>query len=177
MQKWNILVSRVSVCIGILFPHLFCDLKWEKKYSSDQEKLLKFEAEGREFAKNMRSLAQFIQNVKGQYNFWSRQFLMGFRNLQEKLENTLFFAGQQLLPVKKSEVSFWSMEPHCILFKFFLGLLLSECKNPNRKTFGSYLGFLRQQHVIYIHCNSTTFTKIYKRQKPSYIFINIFSKI
>ena len=34
---------------------------------SDREKLLKFEAEGREFAK---SLEQFIQTVKVQNNFW-----------------------------------------------------------------------------------------------------------
>ena len=41
-----------------------------KKCSSDQEKNLKFEAEGREFAKFLRSLEQFIQTVKGQKNFW-----------------------------------------------------------------------------------------------------------
>ena len=41
-----------------------------KKCSSDQEKLSKFEAEGREFAKKFRSLEQFIQTVKGQNNFW-----------------------------------------------------------------------------------------------------------
>ena len=40
-----------------------------KNYSSDQEKLLKFEAKGQEFAKVLRSLEQFIQTVKGQYNF------------------------------------------------------------------------------------------------------------
>ena len=34
------------------------DLLWEKNWSSDQEKLLKFEAEGPEFAKNLRSLEQ-----------------------------------------------------------------------------------------------------------------------
>ena len=32
-----------------------------KKCSSDREKLLKFEAEGQEFAKFLRSLEQFIQ--------------------------------------------------------------------------------------------------------------------
>ena len=42
----------------------------EKNCSSDREKLLKFEAEGREFAKLLRSLEQFIQTVKGQNNFW-----------------------------------------------------------------------------------------------------------
>ena len=37
-----------------------------KNCSSDREKLLKFEAEGREFSKFLRSLEQFIQTVKGQ---------------------------------------------------------------------------------------------------------------
>ena len=53
---------------GILSPKLF----WpsvRKTCSSDQEKLLKFEAEGREFAKVLRSLEQFIQTVKGEKNF------------------------------------------------------------------------------------------------------------
>ena len=34
---------------------------FQNPYFSDQEKLLKFEAEGQEFAKNLRSLEQFIQ--------------------------------------------------------------------------------------------------------------------
>ena len=38
----------------------------EKKYSGVREKLLKFDAEGREFAKCLRSLEQFIRTVKGQ---------------------------------------------------------------------------------------------------------------
>ena len=41
-----------------------------KKCSGDPEKLLKLEAEGRKFAKILRSLEQFIQTVKGQNNFW-----------------------------------------------------------------------------------------------------------
>ena len=41
------------------------DLLWEKNCSSDREKLLNFEAEGREFAKVLRSPEQFIQTVKG----------------------------------------------------------------------------------------------------------------
>ena len=41
-----------------------------KNCSSNQEKLLKFEAEGQEFAKILRSLEQFIQTVKGQNIFW-----------------------------------------------------------------------------------------------------------
>ena len=40
-----------------------------KDCSSDGEKLLKFEAEGQEFAKYLRSLAQFTQTMKGQNNF------------------------------------------------------------------------------------------------------------
>ena len=42
----------------------------EKKCSSDGQKILKFKAEGREFAKFLRSLEQFIQTVKGQNNVW-----------------------------------------------------------------------------------------------------------
>ena len=41
-----------------------------KKNSCDQEKLLKFEAEGREFVNFLGSLEQFIQAVTGQNNFW-----------------------------------------------------------------------------------------------------------
>ena len=36
------------------------DLLWDKNCSSDQEKHLKFEAEGREFAKKIRLQEQFI---------------------------------------------------------------------------------------------------------------------
>ena len=41
-----------------------------KNCSSDREKLLKFKAEGQEFAKVLRSLEQLIQTVKGQNIFW-----------------------------------------------------------------------------------------------------------
>ena len=41
-----------------------------KKRSNDREKVLKFKAEGREFAKFLRSLEQFIQTLKGQNNYW-----------------------------------------------------------------------------------------------------------
>ena len=43
-----------------------------KKCSRGCEKLFKFKAEGREFAKNFRSLEQFIQTVKGWHNFWKQ---------------------------------------------------------------------------------------------------------
>ena len=43
-----------------------------KNCSSDQEFFLKFKAEGREFAKILRPLEQFIQTVKGQNNFVNR---------------------------------------------------------------------------------------------------------
>ena len=55
-----------------------------KNCCSDQEKLLKFEAE---FAKILRSLEQFIQTVRGQ-NFW--RFLISndkLERLELKLEN------------------------------------------------------------------------------------------
>ena len=43
-----------------------------KNCSSVREKLLKFEAEGREFAKFLRSLEQFIQAVKGEDIFFKQ---------------------------------------------------------------------------------------------------------
>ena len=43
-----------------------------KKCSNDQEKLLKFKAEGREFENILRSLEQFIQTMKGQKMFGNR---------------------------------------------------------------------------------------------------------
>ena len=48
-----------SMINGILFPKLFRPNMRNSCCSSDQEKLLKLEAEGREF----------IRIVKGQYNF------------------------------------------------------------------------------------------------------------
>ena len=60
-----------------LLPKLFRPTV-RKKCSSDQEKLLKFEAKGREFAKLLRSLEQFIQTVKGQNNFRNRMFFFLF---------------------------------------------------------------------------------------------------
>ena len=53
---------------GILLPKLFWPTV-RKNCSSDREKLLKFEAEGREFAKILRSLEQFIGTVNGQIIF------------------------------------------------------------------------------------------------------------
>ena len=54
---------------GILLPKMFWPTVRENCFS-DWEKLLKFEAEGPEFAKNLRSLEQFIRGVKGQNNVW-----------------------------------------------------------------------------------------------------------
>ena len=53
---------------GILLPKLFWPTV-RKNDSSDQEKLLKFEAEGREFENFLRSVEQFIQTAKGLNNF------------------------------------------------------------------------------------------------------------
>ena len=50
---------------GILFPILFLPTM-RKKGSRDREKLLKFEADGWEFATFLRSLEHFF-SVKGQY--------------------------------------------------------------------------------------------------------------
>ena len=55
---------------GIFVTKIVLTYCEKKNCSSVQEKLLKFEVEGREFANILRSLEQFIQTVKGQNNFW-----------------------------------------------------------------------------------------------------------
>ena len=45
------------------------DLLSEKNVLVIEKKILKFEAEGQEFANFLRSLEQFIQTVEGQNNF------------------------------------------------------------------------------------------------------------
>ena len=55
--SWSIITSFF---FGNLLPKLFWP-KMRKKISSDREKLLKFKAEGWEFAKNLKSREQFIQ--------------------------------------------------------------------------------------------------------------------
>ena len=54
----------------MVFCYQTCSDRLLEKESNDREKVLKFQAEGREFAKFLRSLEQFIQTVKGQNNFW-----------------------------------------------------------------------------------------------------------
>ena len=68
-DDYSIYDSQYGKITGILLPKLFWTTV-RKKNSSDWEKLLKFEAEGREFAKFLRTLENFIQTVKGQNNFW-----------------------------------------------------------------------------------------------------------
>ena len=55
---------------GILLPKLFRPTV-RKNSSCDRKENLKFEAEGQEFAKILRSLGQFIQTGKGQKKFWN----------------------------------------------------------------------------------------------------------
>ena len=69
--------ADVHICGKIITEMVFCYQNcsgqlWEKKCSSDWEKLLKFETEGRELAKILGSLEQYIWTVKGQNNFWNR---------------------------------------------------------------------------------------------------------
>ena len=60
-QWWNLkeFIVDFQDPNGILLPKLFWPTV-RKNCSSDRENLLKFEAEGREFAKVLRSLEQFI---------------------------------------------------------------------------------------------------------------------
>ena len=61
-----LLDTKNKICI--LFSKMFSQTV-RKNCSWDREKLLKFEAEGRESSKVLRSLEQFTQTVKGQNNF------------------------------------------------------------------------------------------------------------
>ena len=84
----------------LVFCYQNCsDLIPNVRKSCFSEKLLEFEAEGREFEKNLRSLKQFIQTVKVQnsfglqnafltcsWRFFRSKKLFGYRNLQEELE-------------------------------------------------------------------------------------------
>ena len=81
-QLWYVLYANVALYKTKRDPHdstmVFCyqncsDLLWEKSQGSrDREKLLKFKAEGREFANFLRSLEQFFGTMKVQNNFWNR---------------------------------------------------------------------------------------------------------
>ena len=83
-----------------------------KNCSSDREKLLKFEAEGREFTKFLKSLEQFIQTVK-QFlvtECW-RFFLSNkLEQLEVKLEKNI---GIKKHAGKVRKCSFLFGKPHC----------------------------------------------------------------
>ena len=72
-----------------------------KNCSSDREKLLKFEAEGREFAKFLRSLEQFIQTVKGQNNFWQQKAFLScsWRFLRSNKSEQLEFKLKKIIGI------------------------------------------------------------------------------
>ena len=68
---WHSMEKSRYLCmkIGIFLPKLFWPTV-RKDCSCDRQSLWNFEAEGREFAKFLRSLEQFFRRVKGQNNFW-----------------------------------------------------------------------------------------------------------
>ena len=68
-------LRKIVPTTKILVEMVFCyqnqsDLLWEKNCWSGREQFLKFETEGGEFAKFLRSVKQFVWTVKGQNNFW-----------------------------------------------------------------------------------------------------------
>ena len=68
-KKWHLTIKKVGFAfreqqLEMVFCYQSCtDLLWEKKYSKYREKLVKFEAEGREFATILRSLEHTGQNL------------------------------------------------------------------------------------------------------------------
>ena len=95
-----------------------------KNCSSDREKLLKFEAEGREFVKFLRSLEQFIQTVK-------REKILGFRNMQEKLEK--FLSNFVDLIKYLHKVINISVDGRVIIKKIFVKFHLPRLKNLTKE--------------------------------------------
>ena len=55
---------------GMVFCYQNCSDLLREKNVLVIGKILKFEVEGREFSKFLRSLEKFIQTVNGQNNFW-----------------------------------------------------------------------------------------------------------
>ena len=97
-----------------------------KNCSSDREKLLKFEAEGREFAKFLRSLEQFYSNSER-----SEQVLVA----------ECFFCSWRFLRSNKLEQLEFKLEK-------FIGISKSERKVRKKK-------FVRLKHKIGHFCNIT----------------------
>ena len=71
---------------GILLPKLFWPTV-RKNCSSDREKLLKFEAEGREFAKILLPLEQFFQTKKGIFWIITKLLIYFLTNQQYKISH------------------------------------------------------------------------------------------
>ena len=68
-RLWN-RITKIAKMVFCNENCSYCTVR--KNWYSDQEKLLKFEAVGREFANFSRLLEQFTQTVKGQHNFGNR---------------------------------------------------------------------------------------------------------
>ena len=66
---WNKIWTSRILLQQLFWPSI------RRNYSSDKEFFLKFEAEGEEFAKNFRSLEQFVQAVKIITIFGNRMLL------------------------------------------------------------------------------------------------------
>ena len=98
-QGWVIVEQSLEACTSLLlcwstvklgvFEVLQKKLYFVSKIVlfSDQEKLLNFEAEGREFPKCLKSLEKFIQTVKGQYNFWNRMIFLTYSRRILRFDN------------------------------------------------------------------------------------------
>ena len=74
-----------------------------KNCSSDREKLLKFEAEGREFAKILKSLEQFLRTVKSQNNVWQQNAFLtcSWRFLRSNTLEQLEFKLEKVIGIQK----------------------------------------------------------------------------
>ena len=70
-----------------------------KNCSSVREKLLKFEAEDREFSNFLKSLEQFIQAVEGQNNFWVTEYFFNLFLEISQISEQLEFKLEKIIEI------------------------------------------------------------------------------
>ena len=120
-----------------------------------REKLLKFEADGWEFATFLRSLEQFIQTVKGQNKFWYMSLFSGSMTRfweiwkmhhtfwkKEFCYQNLFWPFTVWVNCSSDLKNFENSPPSALNFKSFSGSLEQFFLAVGQNNFGNKIPFL-----------------------------------
>ena len=93
-------MNATAISNGILLPKLFWPTV-RKKCARDREKLLKCEVEGREFAKILRLVEQFIRTVKGRKFLWNRMLfkISSWKFLRSNTLEQLWFKFEKIIGI------------------------------------------------------------------------------